>query len=51
MFTRLFELANVTIAFLDCTNRQNAHGTAGENGVEIVKKIDIAKIVMRISII
>ena len=51
MFTRLFELANVTIAFLDCTNRQNAHGTAGENGVEIVKKIDIAKIAIRISII
>ena len=37
MFTRLFELANVTITFLDCTNRKNAHGTAGENGVEIVK--------------
>ena len=51
MFTRLFELANVTIAFLDCTNRQNAHVTARVNGVEIVKKIDIAKILMRISII
>ena len=37
MFTRLFELANVTITFLDCTNRQDAHGTARENGVEIAK--------------
>ena len=37
MLTELFEFANVTITFLDCTNRQNAHGTAGENGVEIVK--------------
>ena len=51
MFTRLFELANVTITFLDCTSRQDAHGTAGENGVGVVKEIDIAKILMRISII
>ena len=51
MLTRVSELANVTIAFLDCADRQNTHGTAGENGVEIVKKIDIAKILMRISII
>ena len=51
MFTRVSELANVTIAFLDCADRHDAHGTAGENGVEIVKKIDIAKILMRISII
>ena len=51
MLTRVSKLANVTIAFLDCADRQNTHGTAGENCVDMIKEIYIAKILMRISII
>ena len=42
---------NTSFHNLDCTSRQDVHVTARENGVEVVKEIDIAKILMRISII
>ena len=50
MLTRVSKLANVTIAFLDCADRHDAHGTAGENGVDLINKIDITKIVIKLSI-